>query len=243
MPLACLHATARSFLRKRGQQAWICPTITKTPTSTSSLFHYLFNLNHFWGLHSSQLFWSQDATSWICCCLCGNLILMTRCQKDAFQFFAVTVKLTCLTVALFFIVQTSTWFWFSHPTLRKKQDHCFLKRKIFAKRNSILSHEVGEASKKHLYSNWIRAISVQRTWEWVPVQSEKQNRTSDVDIPAPEERRKKAHMAEPNRLSSSSRSSRPISPSPQNHQHCRPNLRLEAWKAKQCDCISWVHPI
>ncbi|TNN86944.1 hypothetical protein EYF80_002699 [Liparis tanakae] len=50
-----------------------------------------------------------------------------------------------------------------------------------------------------------------------------------------EERRKKAHMAEPNRLGCSNR---PISPSPQNHRHCRPNLRLEAWKAKQCDCIS-----
>ncbi|KAK1887213.1 putative septum site-determining protein MinC [Dissostichus eleginoides] len=58
---------------------------------------------------------------------------------------------------------------------------------------------------------------------------EQPNRTSDVDISAPEERRKKAHMAEPNR---------PISPRPQNHRHCRPNLRLEAWKAKQCDCIS-----
>ncbi|KAK5902171.1 hypothetical protein CesoFtcFv8_007456 [Champsocephalus esox] len=65
---------------------------------------------------------------------------------------------------------------------------------------------------------------------WGSSQAEEQpNGPSDVDISAPEERRKKAHMAEPNR---------PISPRPQNHRHWRPNLRLEAWKAKQCDCIS-----
>ncbi|CAK6961428.1 hypothetical protein EYF80_002699 [Scomber scombrus] len=83
--------------------------------------------------------------------------------------------------------------------------------------------------------DWIRLSLMCSLHEPGSSAEKQQNRTSDVDISAPEERRKKAHMAEPNRLGSSSR---PISPSPQNHQHCRPNLRLEAWKAKQCDCIS-----
>lgn len=65
----------------------------------------------------------------------------------------------------------------------------------------------------------------------------KDNKTKmrDVDTPAPKEKRKKAHTAEPNRLCSPGC---PISPSPQNRERCRPNLRLKAWKAKQCDCIS-----
>lgn len=71
-------------------------------------------------------------------------------------------------------------------------------------------------------------------------QKDNKTRIGDVDTPAPKEQRKKAHMAEPNRLCSPGC---PISLSPQNHERCRPNLRLEAWKAKQCDSISWVHLI
>lgn len=69
------------------------------------------------------------------------------------------------------------------------------------------------------------------------LRKQKDNKTKirDVDTPAPKEKRKEAHTAEPNRLCSPGC---PISPRPQNHELCRPNLRLKAWKAKQCDCIS-----